>query len=222
MAMRFNCPTRLGAALLTAAVMACGGHAPPQYDSPPVLVNRDEIEAAMRAVGAGLEARVLLLIHVDTTGQVASIRIKRSSGSVDLDDAAEWIGRQMRFEPAIDDGRAVAALVEIPVRFDVVRQVVRAARLRNAAEVEARIVRDFGDVRGNARFRVSVGPEGWVQEAQDRSPHDDEAQRAARRLIDDLRFSPSYSGDSARASWVILIFEFAGPETRVYIDAPGT
>ena len=222
MAMRFICPARLGTALLAAAVMACGRHAPPQYDSPPVLINRDEIEAAMRAVGAGLEARVLLLIHVDTTGQVASNRVKRSSGSVDLDDAAEWIARQMRFSPAIDEGRAVAALVEIPVRFDVVKQVVRPARLRNGSEIEARIVRDFGDVRGIARFRVSVGPEGWVQEAQDRSPYDEEAQRAARRLIDDLRFSPSYSGDSARASWVSLIFEFAGPETRVYVDAQGT
>jgi TonB family protein len=218
--MRFSCPAFFGTALLV-AVTACGSHAPPQYDSPPVLANRDEIQAAMRAVGAGLEARVLLLIHVDTTGRVASIRVKKSSGSNELDDAAEWIGRQMRFEPAIDDGRAVAALVEIPVRFDVVRMAVRPARLRNAEEIEARIVRDFGDTRGTARFRVSIGPEGWVQETQDRSPYDDAAQRAARRLIDDLRFWPSYHGDSARASWVILVFEFAGPETRVYIDAPG-
>ncbi|UCF20091.1 MAG: energy transducer TonB [Gemmatimonadota bacterium] len=220
MKMRSSRPSFFGVAL-GVLIVACGGHTPPPYDNPPVLANRDDIEAAMRAVGAGLEARVVLFLRIDASGQVQSVRVGRSSGSVELDDAAMWIGRQMRFEPARSEGKAVPALVEIPVTFDVVKQVVRSARLRNSEEIAARIVREHGDVRGKARFRILVGTEGWVIDRQDRRPFSEAAQAAARKLIDDVMFTPAYRGDRAIVSWVMLIFEFAGPETRVYIDAPG-
>ncbi len=220
MKMRSSCPTLVGAALVV-VITACGGHNPPPYDSPPRLTNREDIEAAMRAVGAGLEARVVLLLRIDATGQVQSVRVGRSSGSADLDDAALWIGQQMRFDPARSEGEAVPALVEIPVTFDVVKHVVRPARLRNADEIAGRVVNQYGDIRGTARFRILVGTEGWVLDRQDRRPHDEAAQNAAGKLIDDLMFTPAYRGDHSVVSWVVLVFKFAGPETRVYIDAPG-
>lgn len=199
----------------------CGTRRSPSYDSPPVLANREEITAAMRAVGAGLEARVVLLVRVDSKGRVEGVRVGRSSGNDELDNAAMWIGEQMRFDPARYEGAAVAALIEIPITFDVVSRVVRPVRLRNAEEIAGYVIRDHGELRGTARFRVHVGPEGWVREVKDRWPHDREVQDAARPLIEDLKFWPAYRGDSAKSSWVNLTFEFAGPATRIYLDSPG-
>ena len=115
------------------ALPACSSKSPPPYDSPPVLANREEITAAMRAIGAGLEAKVVLQVRVDDQGFVREARVEKSSGLPELDDAAVWIGEQMRFQPARHNGKAVAALVEVPVTFDVVSQVVRSPKLKNAA-----------------------------------------------------------------------------------------
>ncbi len=112
----------LPAAAVLCPILACGGNPQPVYDSPPTLANRDEITAAMAAVGAGLEARVVLQLRIDEHGYVQDVRVSRSSGNEELDDAATWIGEQMRFEPARHEGRAIAALVEVPVTFDVVKQ----------------------------------------------------------------------------------------------------
>lgn len=198
---------------------ACGGHNPPQYDSLPILVNRDEITAAMAAVGAGLKARVILLINVDDRGHVRNVRVGQSSGSGDLDDAAVWIGQQMRFEPARSEGNAVAALVRVPVSFDVVSHVVRPARLRNAEALAAVMARDYPDVAGTVRFRVRVGPEGWVQEAQARRPGDDQALKAAHELLEGLEFWPAYEAGKGVASWVTVAFHFAGEGSRIYIES---
>jgi hypothetical protein len=133
-----------------------------------------------------------------------------------------WIGEQMRFEPARYKGEAVAALIEIPITFDVVKRVVRSVRLRNADEIASQIIRDHGELRGTARFRVHVGAEGWVREVKDRWPHDRDVQGEARQLIDELKFWPAYHGDRAKGSWVNLTFVFAGPTTRIYLEDPGT
>lgn len=205
--------------VLPLGVAACGGHNPPQYESPPVLLNRDEITAAMTAVGAGLEARVILLIQVDDSGRVRDVRVGEGSGVSDLDDAAVWIGQQMRFEPARNEGRTVAALVRIPITFDVVSHVVRPARLRNADELAAIVARDYPDLRGTARFRVRVGPEGWVQEAQERRPRDEHVMGAARQVLKELEFWPAYEAGKGVASWVTVTFQFAGAESRIYIES---
>jgi TonB family protein len=202
---------------------ACSRNPPPAYDSPPVLANREEITAAMRAVGAGLEARVVLHLRVDEKGYVRDVRIADSSGLPELDDAALWIGEQMRFEPARYEGKPVAAWVEVPVTFDVVSRVVRAARLRNAEEVAAIMARDYPDLRGTARLRVQVGAEGWAKEIQERRPYDRDVMRAARELIEErIKFWPAYKGGRQVATWVNLTVEFAGPKSRVYIDKSET
>lgn len=205
------------------AVLACSGNPPPAYDSPPVLANREEITAAMSAVGAGLEARVVLQVRVDEEGYVREARVVQSSGMPELDDAAQWIGEKMRFKPAMHEGKPVAALVQIPVRFDVVSHVVRAPRLRNAAEVEAIIGRDYPDLRGTARFRIQVGPEGWVREVKTRQPSDREVMSAAQKLIGDwLKFSPAYKEGREITASVYLTIEFAGEYSRVYLESDET
>ena len=209
--------TPVAAVLL--ALPACSSKAPPVYDSPPVLANREEITAAMRAVGAGLEARVVLQVRVDDRGYVREAMVVKSSGLTELDDAAMWIGEQMRFQPARHDGKPVAALVEVPVTFDVVTQVVRAPKLKNAAMVEAIIARDYPDLRGTARFRIQIGAEGWVKNLRTRSGSDEAVLAPARKLIEDyLEFWPAYKEGREITAWSYLTFEFAGEFSRVYMQ----
>ncbi len=220
--------TRLGRSHLGFVIAAltttwgCGTHRPPAYDVPPVLANREEVTAAMRAVGAGLEAQVVLQMRVDEQGRVQELRIIRESGVADLDDAALWIGEMMRFEPAQFEGRPVAAWVEIPVTFDVVTRVAGQPRLRNAAALAAEIARDYPDVAGVARFRVQVGAEGWITAVRDRNPSDPEVRKIARDLIGKLTFVPAYRGGRDIAAWVNIVFEFDGPATQVYIEEQET
>jgi TonB family protein len=211
----------LAASLL--ALPGCGKKPPPAYDAPPVLINREEITAALHAVGAGLETRVVLHVWVDEKGYVREARIARSSGVAELDDAAVWIGEQMRFKPALFQGQPVPAWVEVPVTFDVVSRVVRPPRLRNAEEVAAVIARDYPDLRGTARLRVLVGAEGWVKETRERRPYDPEVMDAARELIDrQIKFWPAYKEGRQIAVWVNLVIEFAGPNSRIYIESSET
>ncbi len=219
--------TRLGTPLpgfvvALVAALGCGGHRPPAYDIPPVLANREEITSAMRAVGAGLEAQVILQMRVDPQGRVQEVKIIRESGVADLDDAALWIGEMMRFEPAQHEGRPVAAWVQIPVTFDVVTRVAGQPRLRNAPEVAAEIARDYPDLTGVARFRVQVGAEGWITAVRDRSPSDPDVRKVARELVGRLLFVPAYRGGRDVAAWINVVFEFDGAGTRVYIEGQET
>ena len=213
----------LSATAVLCSTLACGGNPQPVYDSPPILANREEITAAMSAIGAGLEARVVLQLRVDDRGYVQDARVARSSGNEELDDAATWIGEQMRFEPAQHEGKAIAALVEVPITFDVVKQIVRPPRLRNAQHVAAIIARDYPELRGTARFRLQIGTEGWVGKVEERFPSDEEVMRAARDLIDDhLKFWPAHKEGRAALGWVNLTIEFAGELSRVFLEGEET
>jgi TonB family protein len=210
----------LSATAVLCAALACSGTPPPAYDTPPILANRDEITAAMSAIGAGLEARVVLQLRVDEQGYVRDVDVSRSSGNEQLDDAATWIAEQMRFRPAQHGGTAVPALVEIPVTFDVVKNVVHAPRLRNARQVEAIIARDYPDLRGTARLRLQIGTQGWVMVVEDRSPSDREVLPAAHQILEDrIKFWPAFREGRQVTGWVNLTIEFAGELSRVYLDS---
>jgi len=213
----------LPAAAVLGSLFACGGNPQPVFDSPPILANRDEITAAMAAIGAGLEARVVLQLRIDERGYVQDVRVARSSGNDELDDAATWIGEQMRFQPAMHEGKTISALVEVPITFDVVKEIVRPPRLRNARHVEAIIARDYPDLRGTARFRLQIGTEGWVGKVEERLSSDEEVMSEARDLLDDhIRFWPAYREGRQAIGWVDLTIEFAGELSRVYLEGSET
>ncbi|MCE9610191.1 MAG: energy transducer TonB [Chthoniobacter sp.] len=60
---------------------------------------------------------VLLRVAVSESGAVENVSLRRSSGSAALDEAALQVVRGWSFQPAQLGGRAVAASVEVPVRF---------------------------------------------------------------------------------------------------------
>jgi len=63
---------------------------------------------------------VLLLVRVSSNGRVGDVKVKKSSGYRLLDDAALKEAQRWKFEPARRGPKAVEALVEVPVRFELV------------------------------------------------------------------------------------------------------
>jgi protein TonB len=69
------------------------------------------------AFRARAEGTVLVRAEVDAAGNPVDVTIARRSGSRELDRAARDAVRGWKFEPAIRDGKTVAATVEVPVEF---------------------------------------------------------------------------------------------------------
>ncbi len=65
----------------------------------------------------GEQGRVVLDVTVTASGQAREVRIKRSSGSERLDQAALAAVQKWRFSPAKRLGRAVAGRIDVPITF---------------------------------------------------------------------------------------------------------
>jgi protein TonB len=63
------------------------------------------------------EGNVLVRADVDANGVPGDVTLVRRSGSRDLDKAALAAVRQWHFRPAIENGKAVASTVEVPIDF---------------------------------------------------------------------------------------------------------
>jgi protein TonB len=93
-----------GPTLATAAAVAYDDVPPPPY---PALARRQN-----------LQGQVLLRVRVDETGKPVAVEIEKSSGHRLLDRTArEHVLRRWRFQPALLEGRAVAAWALVPLNF---------------------------------------------------------------------------------------------------------
>jgi protein TonB len=96
-------------------IEVAGPQAPDAATVPPVPVYQP---APSRPAGmAGRSGVVLLRLLVGADGGVAEVRVHASSGHPPLDAAAARAAAGWRFRPATQAGAAVAAWVEVPVRF---------------------------------------------------------------------------------------------------------
>jgi protein TonB len=86
------------------------GLLPSVISGPPPVYPRD-------ARSQGLTGKVRLRILISKQGTVQDVVIAHSSGHVSLDDAARHGLRHWRFNPAYQNGHAVAAWVVVPVLF---------------------------------------------------------------------------------------------------------
>ncbi len=103
--------------------------ATPPAEEPPVPINPvSPVRYPPALLAQGIEGRVLLRLFVDSTGQVIpdSIRIAESSGYPALDSAALVGAPELRYSPALHQGRPIAAPFLQPVQF-------RGPRSRSAA-----------------------------------------------------------------------------------------
>jgi protein TonB len=94
--------------------------APADRDVTPIARVEPEYPAA--AARTQEEGTVLVRVDVDANGVPTNVDVARRSGSRDLDRAAVDAVRQWRFNPAIKDGKKVAAVVEVPVEFKLQQQ----------------------------------------------------------------------------------------------------
>ena len=121
--------------LLALVLLACGhddgdgtmrlvDHAdvppPTPPEEPPVAINPvSPVRYPPALLAQGIEGRVLLRLYVDSAGLVVpdSIRVAESSGYPALDSAALAGAPELKFSPALHQGRPVAAPFLQPVQF---------------------------------------------------------------------------------------------------------
>jgi protein TonB len=63
------------------------------------------------------EGKTLLRVLVDETGHPERAEIKKSSGSVRLDEAAQQAVLAVLFKPYVEDGRAIPVFALVPINF---------------------------------------------------------------------------------------------------------
>jgi protein TonB len=84
---------------------------------PPQFLLRYKPPYPEKARAQRLAGTVLLLVSVDAAGHVTNASLQRSCGHAILDHAALAAVRSWRFSPARQMDHAVAATVEVPIRF---------------------------------------------------------------------------------------------------------
>jgi TonB family protein len=93
---------------------------PPPAEEPPVPINPvSPVRYPPALLAQGIEGRVLLRLYVDSAGNVIpdSIRVAESSGYPALDSAALVGAPELRYSPALHQGRAIAAPFLQPIQF---------------------------------------------------------------------------------------------------------
>ena len=102
-------------------VNAASTRSVPMASSPPTAapayLNNPRPTYPRMAQRAHMEGRCILEVAVDANGIPHSVRILHSSGYSILDQAAVSAVSHWRFVPASRGGKAVAAVVEVPIRF---------------------------------------------------------------------------------------------------------
>jgi protein TonB len=109
---------RSGSSHTAAAGLTAGGGGSGGNYAPPHFLVRYKPPYPTQARAQHIEGVVMLLVSVDAGGRVTSASIHQGSGHAVLDRAALEAVHSWRFRPATQNGRPVAATVEIPIRFN--------------------------------------------------------------------------------------------------------
>jgi len=109
---------------LTGSVRKTGTEAGAEFDVPPEPVGGFEaIQKHLRypEIGrkAGIEGAVILQVEIDENGVVGSMKVlqKPGGGSAGFDEAAMTAIRNVKWKPALLDGKPVAVKIAVPVIF---------------------------------------------------------------------------------------------------------
>lgn len=94
------------------------------HDTPPRLLNTEEVVRLLEQSypqdlkEQGVGGVVLIWVFVDESGSPTQLQLRKSSGYQGLDDAAQDVGREMRFRPALNRDRPVGVWVAQQIRFE--------------------------------------------------------------------------------------------------------
>jgi TonB family protein len=109
--------------------LRAGGPRVTPYSVPPLLLNRAEIASILRARYPedlrvrGLGGLTTLWLLIDKNGKARKAIVSRSSGRDAFDALAIEVVPKMRFQAAINHGKATHVWVQLPVRFQVVEHL---------------------------------------------------------------------------------------------------
>lgn len=119
----------LGTVLLAACASGGLGNtasSPPESasgDVPPRLINRSFFERLMAREYSeelrrgGIEGATAVWVSLDAEGVVQDVSVKDGSGYAALDAIALRISRQLRFTPALNNGKALPVKIAFTVTF---------------------------------------------------------------------------------------------------------
>lgn len=85
--------------------------------SVPVAISKPAPSYPPDALRNGETGKVVVRIEVGADGEPTAVSVVARSGSRSLDRAAVQAAKRWRFRPAQQNGRAVAAAVEVPIAF---------------------------------------------------------------------------------------------------------
>ena len=85
--------------------------------SVPVPISKPAMKYPAEALRNGETGKVVVRIEVGVDGEPTAVSIVSRSGSRSLDRAAVQAAKRWRFRPAQQNGRAIAAAVEVPIAF---------------------------------------------------------------------------------------------------------
>ena len=110
-------PGGLPGGVLGGCVGCTGDNPVMDYDQPPKLIKQVRPNYPQEAFVKKVEGEVLVEILIDATGRVIRARVLRSVPQ--LDGAAVQTVYQWQFSPAVKQGRPVATIAHVPVRFQI-------------------------------------------------------------------------------------------------------
>ena len=94
------------------------------HDTPPRLVNTEQVVRILQErypqdlKEEGIGGSVLLWVYVDESGTPTKLQLRKSSGYDGLDQAAQSVGQEMRFRPALNQDQPVGVWVAQEIRFE--------------------------------------------------------------------------------------------------------
>ena len=120
-----KCSILLGTVLLAACAGGGSGNAgsSPSGDILPRLMNEDRIEQLMERqypptlLRAGIGGEVTVMLSLDAEGVVQEVSVRDGSGYESLDSVAVRLARQMRFTPALNNGKALPIWITHTITF---------------------------------------------------------------------------------------------------------
>lgn len=193
------------------------------YTVAPQLQNSTEIAGMLETRyppdlrDRGVTGTVLLLVQVDTQGQVRRAAVWESSGHAAFDDVATSVASSMRFVPARGPSGPVAVQIEVPVAFklkqdapampelityDVKPALLNAAEANRVLEVLYPPRLMASKIGGRSVLWVYVGVDGHPELVRVReSSGYEEFDRAAGLAVRVMEFSPAEAEGEPVAVW---------------------
>ncbi len=89
-----------------------------KYDTAPRKISQPEYICPYGAENNKIESRIFVKVLIDTQGNVRDVKIVKSDGVAECEEAAELIAYQTKWEPASLDGKPVVVWVIFKMVFN--------------------------------------------------------------------------------------------------------